>query len=1113
MRKRHLYLIRLALVLALTGLAAAQDWDIEIPSTKTPPIIDGKVDGVWSIASIQYITVTIDGSVDSPEDSSGSWRVMWDGTNLYAIVDINDSALYNDSSNSYLDDSVEFYFDGGNSKGPGAPLSDNDRQYTFGWTTDDIQGTNTDTTGVEHAQVRTETGWRIEMQFPWMSLQGAAPQLGDLIGVDCFYNDDDNGGDSRESQIATFADDNGDWQVPSDWGTAILVKGSREKAAGPNPDDGATNVLRDAILSWTAGEFAVTHDVYFGTAFDDVNTASRADPMDVLVSQGQPTTSYVPSALLEYGQTYYWRIDEVNGAPDNTIFQGEVWSFTTEPLAAPITDIVATSNIAPEPDSGPENTINGSGLNEAGGHSINAGDMWLIAPGGETPWILYGFNRVYKLQQMLVWNYNVQFEKVLGFGLKDVIVEYSADGVDWVSLEPIQFAQATARANYAANTTVDFGGVPAKYVRLTATSAWGVMGQYGLSEVEFLAIPVHAALPEPADAADETDIHLSLAWRPGREAVSHEVYFAADEQAVADGTAAVAVTGDSSYDPGVLDYGRMYYWRVDEVNEAEALSLWEGDVWRFMTREFGVVDDFESYDDDTNRIYDTWLDGWANETGSTVGYMEAPFAEQQIVEGGIQSMPLAYDNSAAPFYSEAQYDLGPADWTMGRPDRLRLYFRGYPVAFVQRTDGTVVVGGQGTDIWGTSDQFRYVYKQLSGDGSIVVRVDRIANSNEWAKAGVMIRESLTAPSKHVSVVVTPESGISLQRRVTAGSDSADTTEAGLVAPYWVKLTRTGNTFTAQRSADGTTWVPITATAADSTLQVSMPTSVYIGLAVTSHDAAVPTTAEFSNLATMGSVSGQWTALAIGAEQPSNAPDSLYVAIEDGAGHVATVMHPDAEATNVMDWQSWEIPLSEFIAVGVNLANVRTMYIGIGDRNGPQAGGAGTVYVDSIGIGRPAAIVPDVTNLLANGGFEDGVMAPWSIYGDVTTDVVTTDPIEGHYCLLVSVGSAGANFWDAGLQHTGHLFEAGKKYTLSAFLKCSEGTREINFKPELAADPWTGYGDQIFTMTDEWAEFSVTTPVLEVDVDPAAITFHIAFAAGDFWIDDVRFYEGDYVSGN
>ncbi len=175
----------------------------------------------------------------------------------------------------------------------------------------------------------------------------------------------------------------------------------------------------------------------------------------------------------------------------------------------------------------------------------------------------------------------------------------------------------------------------------------------------------------------------------------------------------------------------------------------------------------------------------------------------------------------------------------------------------------------------------------------------------------------------------------------------------------------------------------------------------------------------------------------------------------------------------------------------------------------------TLTNDYNGRGRPKGAAYDIgafevgiDNLLANGGFEDGVVEPWSTYGDVTTEVVTelTDaavpeaPIEGSCCLHVTVPGPGANFWDAGLQHAGHVFEAGKQYTLSVYMKSKSGTLDINLKPERAVSPWEGYGDQIVTITEEWAEYSVTTPVLEADVDPASITFHIAFAAGDFWVD-------------
>jgi len=138
------------------------------------------------------------------------------------------------------------------------------------------------------------------------------------------------------------------------------------------------------------------------------------------------------------------------------------------------------------------------------------------------------------------------------------------------------------------------------------------------------------------------------------------------------------------------------------------------------------------------------------------------------------------------------------------------------------------------------------------------------------------------------------------------------------------------------------------------------------------------------------------------------------------------------------------------------------------------------------------------------------MASW-IVNNGTIEAVQTDPIEGDFCMQITVATPSANFWDNNVQHKGHAFQSGKKYTLSAFLKCDQGTRQINFKPELDADPYTGFGEQSFTMTNEWAEYSITTPVFTQNVSPACITFHVGYAAGVMWMDCVRFYEGDYLA--
>jgi hypothetical protein len=161
---------------------------------------------------------------------------------------------------------------------------------------------------------------------------------------------------------------------------------------------------------------------------------------------------------------------------------------------------------------------------------------------------------------------------------------------------------------------------------------------------------------------------------------------------------------------------------------------------------------------------------------------------------------------------------------------------------------------------------------------------------------------------------------------------------------------------------------------------------------------------------------------------------------------------------------------------------------------------------------------EVENILANGGFEDGIADPWTTYGGASLEVVEElkkaavdeDPIEGEFCLHVTVSAKGANFWDSGLQHAGHTFEAGKVYTLSAYLKSADGPFQINFKPELGEDPWTGYGSRAFVMTEEWKEYHITTPPMPGNVNPATITFHIAYDVGEFWVDDVKFYEGKPV---
>ncbi len=728
-------------------------------------------------------------------------------------------------------------------------------------------------------------------------------------------------------------------------------------ASAPKPAAGTVDVPRDVVLSWRPGQTAIAHDVYFGTTFEDVSMADRSNPMGVLLSQAQDANTYDPADLLAYGQTYYWRVDEVNAAPGNEIFKGEVWNFTTEPYAYPIEGVIASTNATPQAGAVIENTVNGSGLNANDEHSTLGDDMWLgVGPVDEPLVVQYEFDRIYMLNEMWVWNYNVQFEPVLGFGLKDVTIDYSADGAEWTTLGDFEFAKAPGLTTYTPNTMIDMSQVAAKFVRLTVNSGWGVLGQYGLSEVRFFQVPVVARDPEPAAGEADLNPEVVLSWRGGRTAASHDLYFGTDQDAVATGAALLDTVAENEYNLGSLDLGTTYYWRVDEVNEADTPAVWEGDLWSFTTKEYFTIEDFVRYTDDLDAgeaIFQTWIDGWETGNGSTVGYFDAPFAEQTIFYSTAQSMPLAYNNTESPFYSEAERTFAsPQNWTVNGADTLVVHVRGGAPGVVELVDGGMLVGAIGSDIWNNADQFRYVYKQLNGDGSIVARVDSVAMSDGWAKAGVMIRETLDAGSTHAMVVVTPSNGVSFQRRPETDAASASSTVAGPVAPYWVKLTRTGNTFTAQQSEDGLTWTDI---ATDAPVEIPMAADAYIGLAVTSHNTTMATVASFSGIATTGNVTGQWADEGIGVEQPAgNTPDTLYVALEDTSGHVKAAVNANPTAVVTPVWQEWLIPLSDFSSAGVKVNSIEKMYIGVGDRDNPVPGGQGLIYIDDIGFGHPAS---------------------------------------------------------------------------------------------------------------------------------------------------------------
>jgi len=400
------------------------------------------------------------------------------------------------------------------------------------------------------------------------------------------------------------------------------------RAYNPSPADGVFHEDTWASLGWSPAETAISHDVYFGDNFDDVNNGA-----EVAFYGNQTTTFFVagfpgfayPDGLVP-GTTYYWRVDEVEA--DGTIRKGDIWSFTVPPKTA----------YNPEPADGAE----------------------LVAADVKLSW-------------------------TAGFGAK---------------LHTVYFGDNFDDVNDAA------GGLPqgAK----TYTPGQLKLGRaYYWRVDEFDAVATHkgdvwsfttqgsVGSPNPSNGAVDVKQTQVLSWSPSVYAASHQLYFGTDKEVVRKANTSSPeykgsrVLGAESYEPGKLLWDTTYYWRIDEVNNANPDSPWIGPVWSFTTANFLVVDDFEDYDVGNNEIWWSWKDGLGyaahgkepayagNGTGAAVGdESTASYCEETIVHGGSQSMPVFYDNSILKF-SEVEKTLTyPRDWTENGVNMLTIWFRG-----------------------------------------------------------------------------------------------------------------------------------------------------------------------------------------------------------------------------------------------------------------------------------------------------------------------------------------------------------------------------------------------------------------------------------------------------
>ncbi|HSW02115.1 MAG TPA: PA14 domain-containing protein [Sedimentisphaerales bacterium] len=667
-----------------------------------------------------------------------------------------------------------------------------------------------------------------------------------------------------------------------------------------SPYDGALFRALDTQLTWKAGSTAMSHDVYLSTSLEDVNAGAEA------AFQGNQTgTTFAPAAL-ELGTVYYWRVDEVDTAGEkilgdvltfSTIQEGmggatfEVWSNID---GGAITALTGNENFPRNPTEilTVANMEAPTDYADAFGGRISA---WLHVPvaGEYTFWVASDDDS----------------QLFLGADKNSAKMIASVSG--WTGSRAWDSMASQKSAAIQLNEGVYY--IAALYKEGGGGDNCSVAWQGPAVPVRELVLDgfitpfvgLWADDPSPADGAQGQPDRPVLDWMAGVGAIEHAVYLSTDKNAVANSAAGdlKVRTADTSYVPSALNWNTTYYWKVDET-DADG-NVWPGFVWSFKVADYiPVVDD---------------------------------------------AISVTYDNTADPFITELALEYaGPQDWTKNGVTSLQLDLKG-SAPKMSVSGGTIALMAAGVDIWNNADEFRYAYKTLNGDATMIARVvSRGTGSNEWAKGGVMIRQSTEAGSTHAYMPITGGggNGASFQGRLAANGGSSNSDSGTAVAPpYWVKIERVGNTFNGFISADGAEWKQL------GTWTIEMADPVLIGLAVTSHASGELRTFTFDSISTTGDVTGDWTVADIGVAQGGNDPAPVYVALTDSAGKTAVVKHADnPNVTMKTDWLTWKILTSRFS--GVNLKAITKVTLGVGDGN---AGGVGILQVANVRVVKPITI--------------------------------------------------------------------------------------------------------------------------------------------------------------
>jgi len=736
-----------------------------------------------------------------------------------------------------------------------------------------------------------------------------------------------------------------DLHPESPWSSDVLsIQIAPRRAYAPQPEDGSVNLLDlETDLSWTPGWSPIMHQVYFGTDPDQVANAAGAPlVMDV---------GYDPGPLTP-GTTYYWRVDEFYGT--ETV-KGPVWSFSTVPVVEPVDDpnLIVWWTL----DEGMGRTaVDMSGHDHHG--SFLGDPLWVDALiGGGLEFDGVDDQVEHLLPEATNFpNFSIAlWVKAARVGQVQYASPFSSHTPNsaGIQIDVDGSNPGVYRINPPGGTTLVFGPVATEWVHLTLVGEGTALqfyyngnlatsGDVTDTEVQINDFVLGAARSratffagtiddfryydralsadeakqftrlDPSQAWDPQPAHLGtthiwtpLSWQAGDGAVEHDVYLGTDKDAL---TAVDASDTTGIYQGrqaeamyiAELSWSTIYYWRVDEVATDGTISA--GQVWSFST------------------------------TGEIVLYDEVT--------------PFPYDNSADPFLSEIALDLDPAqDWSGGCGSGIGAIAISYDGMLgpgsVTEADGVYTVVGRGMGAWGQSDEIQYAHTTLTGDGSMIVKVESLDAPHDWTRVGIMIRESLDPGSAQASVYVSSANGVHFQARATTGQDTVDDsapTGEAVTSPVWLKIERSFPMINAYYSTDGVTWMSATLTP-----QVipMTPLPIHIGLVVAANSPDYAT-AVFSNVSSTGGVAaGPLNSTEIGLE--SNAAEPMYLVLEDASGATSAALNPVPEATQLIGAE-WIVDLDEY---NIDRMAVAKATLVIGDLSNPAPGGSGTITINNV----------------------------------------------------------------------------------------------------------------------------------------------------------------------